>query len=542
MSEVLHIYTRVSSTVQEEKGSSLESQKEFGIKKSKELGFDHKVWNEGGQSSFHDDLENRPVLVELLSLISEGRVKHLFVYNTDRLSRNDHTWSMIRIKLIQNDVTLYTNEGKYLLSDPMNKLLLGIMSEISSYDNYLRAERSRLGKVNKIQKGNWMGGPPPYGYRIENKRLVENPDESKWVKFIYESYRDHKSTRWIKQELLKNGVSTRRNKPVWSLGSIEKLITNTHYSGFYNYTDKKSGKTYRVDCPSILPSTLIKEVQDVKDSKSRKRNMRKSNFVHFYLLREYLICGSCGSHMSARTYPDNEKSYYYCPRRERNFVNEGTEKVKECSNNRYIKIEKTDQLVWDTIVEILSKSHLFKEEIKTQVMSQSKPHSEQSKDIKKLKRKLKLKENEIEETTNTIVTLETDRILNRRDNEELEKILSNVENVRNGLRSEREEMIDQIHHLETQGRWINWVGHFGDRISKMSDFTLEEKKHFLDGVIERITVNTIDVRNHELKIEFKYPYVDDKFQWRDQTDKSLGYEIENGKRDITVLFETIKKK
>lgn len=258
MSEVLHIYTRVSSTAQEEKGSSLDSQKEFGIKKSEELEFDHKVWNEGGQSSFYDDHENRPVLVELLSLISEGRVKHLFVYNTDRLSRNDHTWSMIRIKLIQNDVTLYTNEGKYLLSDPMNKLLLGIMSEISSYDNYLRAERSRLGKINKIKKGNWMGGPPPYGYRLENKKLVENPDESKWVKFIYESYRDHKSTRWIKQELLKNGVSTRRNKPVWSLGSIEKLITNTHYSGFYNYTDKKSNKTIRVDCPSILPSTLIK--------------------------------------------------------------------------------------------------------------------------------------------------------------------------------------------------------------------------------------------------------------------------------------------
>ena len=542
MSEVLHIYTRVSSTIQEEEGTSLETQKELGIKKSKELGFDHKLWNEGGQSSSHDDLENRPVLVELLSEINDGRVKHLFVFNTDRLSRNDHTWSMIRIKLVQNDVTLYTSQGKYLLSDPMNKLLLGIMSEISSYDNHIRTERSRLGKLNKIKKGNWMGGPPPYGYRLENKKLVENPDESKWVKFIYESYRDHQSTRWIKQELLKNGVSTRRNNPVWSLGSIEKLVTNTHYSGFYNYTDKKSGKTIRVDCPPILPPTLIKEVQEVRGSNSRKRNMRKSNFVHFYLLREFLICGSCGSHMSARTYPDHEKSYYYCPRRERNYVNESTEKVKECSNNRYIKIEKTDQLVWDTIVEILSKSHLFKEEIKSQVMSQSKPHSEQSKDIKKLKRKLKLKENEIEETTNTIVTLETDRILNRRDSEELEKILSNVENVRNGLRSEREEMIDQIHHLETQGRWINWVGHFGERIIQMNEFSDEEKKQFLDGVIEKITVNTIDVRNHELKIEFKYPYVDDKFKWRDRTDKSLGYDIENGKTDITVLFESIKKK
>jgi site-specific DNA recombinase len=542
MPEILHIYTRVSTIAQEEKGSSLESQKDLGIKKSKELGFDHKVWNEGGQSSSKDDLENRPVLVELLSEINEGRVKHLFVFNTDRLSRNDHTWSMIRIKLIQNDVTLYTSEGKYLLSDPMNKLLLGIMSEISSYDNQIRTERSRLGKLNKIKKGNWMGGPPPFGYRLENKRLVENPDESKWVKFIFESYRDHKSTRWIKQELLKNGVSTRRNKDVWSLGSIEKLITNTHYSGFYNYTDKKSETTIRVDCPSILPPTLIRDVRSIRDSNSRKRNMRKRNFIHFYLLREFLVCGSCGSKMSARTYPDNEKSYYYCPRRERNYVNEDTEKVKECRNNRYLKIERTDQLIWDTIVDVMSKSHLFKEEIKTKVMGESKTHSDQSIEIKKLKRKLKRIEIEIEETTDSIVHLETDKVLRRRDSGELESIIKKVEDVRNDLRSNQEEVVDQIHRLESQGKWIDWVGHFGERITQMNDFSEKEKKHFLDGVVEKIIVNTLDVRSHELKIEFKYPYVDDTFQWRDRTNKSLGYDIEDGKKDVAVWVETTKKK
>jgi len=542
MSEVLNIYTRVSTIVQEEKGSSLDSQKELGIKKSKELGFDHKVWNEGGQSSSKDDLENRPVLVELLSEINEGRVKHLFVFNTDRLSRNDHTWSMIRIKLIQNDVTLYTSEGKYLLSDPMNKLLLGIMSEISSYDNQIRTERSRLGKLNKIKKGNWMGGPPPFGYRLENKRLVENPDESKWVKFIFESYRDHKSTRWIKQELLKNGVSTRRNKDVWSLGSIEKLITNTHYSGFYNYTDKKSETTIRVDCPPILPPTLVRDVRSIRDSNSRKRNMRKSNFIHFYLLREFLVCGSCGSRMSARTYPDPEKSYYYCPRRERNYVNEDTEKVKECSNNRYIKIERTDQLVWDTIIDVMSKSNLFKQEIKTKVMGESKSHSDQSIEIKKLKRKLKRIEIEIEETTDSIVHLETDRVLQRRDSGELESIMKKVEDVRNDLRSNQEEVIDQIHRLESQGKWIDWVGHFGERVTKMNDFTQEEKKEFLNGVLEKITVNTLDIQNHELKIEFKYPYVDDTFSWKDVSNKSLGYDISDGRRDLLLRVESLKKK
>lgn len=46
MKEVLHIYTRVSSIVQEE-GTSLETQKELGIIKSKELGMKYQVWDEG---------------------------------------------------------------------------------------------------------------------------------------------------------------------------------------------------------------------------------------------------------------------------------------------------------------------------------------------------------------------------------------------------------------------------------------------------------------------------------------------------------------
>ena len=124
MSKILHIYTRVSTSVQEEEGTSLETQKELGILKSKELGLGHKIWNEGGQSSNKDDLLNRPVLTKLLELVESGEVKHLFVFNTDRLSRNEQTWSFIRLRLVKHDVTLYTSSGVFNLNNPIDKLLL----------------------------------------------------------------------------------------------------------------------------------------------------------------------------------------------------------------------------------------------------------------------------------------------------------------------------------------------------------------------------------------------------------------------------------
>ena len=54
--EILNIYTRVSTTTQSEKGMSLINQRERGIEVSKRLGMDFNIWNEGGKSSFNDDL------------------------------------------------------------------------------------------------------------------------------------------------------------------------------------------------------------------------------------------------------------------------------------------------------------------------------------------------------------------------------------------------------------------------------------------------------------------------------------------------------
>ena len=86
MKEILHIYTRVSSAVQEE-GTSLEIQKELGIRKSKELGMKYHIWNEGAASSHHKNLTNRLKISEFLFDIEKGNIKHLFVYNCGVISK-----------------------------------------------------------------------------------------------------------------------------------------------------------------------------------------------------------------------------------------------------------------------------------------------------------------------------------------------------------------------------------------------------------------------------------------------------------------------
>ena len=91
--QTLHIYTRVSTAVQADKGTSLDSQLALGKKKAKELKFEFEHWNEGGKSSHHEEIQGRPVLYELFQAIKAGQVKHLWVYDQSRLSRNDQVAS-----------------------------------------------------------------------------------------------------------------------------------------------------------------------------------------------------------------------------------------------------------------------------------------------------------------------------------------------------------------------------------------------------------------------------------------------------------------
>jgi len=357
MNTTLHIYTRVSSVVQQEEGTSLEAQKQFGIKKAFELGFDHRLWNEGGQSSFHDDLNNRPILVSLLTLIESGAVKHLFVYNTDRLSRNQQTWAVIRYKLLAHGVTLHTASGQMKLQNPVDDLMLGILSEISQYDNRIRAERSRLGRFHKVQLGYWKGGPPPFGYRLTNRQLEVDPFESEWICKIYDWYCLGITIKEIQSRLSRQGVMTRRGNVQWSLGSIQLILRNPVYAGYFDYTDKMLGETVRIQSPAIIDSHLFKIAQD-KRKATREHKHQVNPTKHFYLLRGVLKCGHCGSPMGGRTNKAGHQHVYYCVYKERRWKTRDDDHPKwkrgtGCTMVRSINIDKTNQLVWNMIKDVL---------------------------------------------------------------------------------------------------------------------------------------------------------------------------------------------
>ena len=174
---------------------------------------------------------------------------HLFVRDVNQISTNEDLWIYIKYQyLLKTRVVLHTPSGEFKFNDATTKKIMGILSCISNYDNDLRTIRLTEGKIKKISDGFWRGGQPPYGYKLENSKLVIDQNEAKWVVLIHEMYRDNNTASEIRRELLRNGVLTRRGNPVWSDGSLTALLNNTQYDGYWYFTPKKAEKQIRIAC------------------------------------------------------------------------------------------------------------------------------------------------------------------------------------------------------------------------------------------------------------------------------------------------------
>jgi DNA invertase Pin-like site-specific DNA recombinase len=489
--------------------TSLKTQQDVGIELSKKLGMKYEVHNEGGSSSFSDNLDSRPVLSNIIRRISSGEIRFLYSWNPDRISRNQTVWIQIRTYLIRYGVILYTSNGKYDSNDYLENLLLGIISEITSYDNHLRRQRFVDARISRVKDSKFHGGHPCWGLMIQKTNqgsiLVENPNESKWIRFIYESYLNGLSCRDIKQHLEKNHIKTRRGNSHWSLGSIQLILRNKSYLGVMTFYEKKSKKTYTYNIPQLISNELFERVQEkrsgILDVKGQYRRTTKS-----YLFREFLIC-TCGHRIGVRNSKEHYVQHYYCPKPERKF-NKSEFDNSNCSMKRCLNIPQTEEFLWNSISNILNQPVPIKEKLNEFLMSEGRLNKRQlsshvlkkNNELRKLqKTKSKLEEGIIDvERKNYLGEFQSENIyttLKKQLNKELLSISSKIESIQSHLST-----------IGNESKWFDIIDLFKNIISEGVQLTQSQKKDILRSIIDHIVVSFDGVnKTHHLNVNFRIP-------------------------------------
>ena len=559
MKQVLHIYCRVSSEIQSSEGTSLESQQQLGKLKAKALKFEPKIWLEGVASSNHEDINKREVLSSLMTAIEDGVVKHLYVTEQSRLARTDHVASMIRYKCNVNGVTLYIKDTVYDFSNPMDVLTVQIMGAFSQFENAVRKERSRLGKLQKVREGFWHGGEPPYGFKLktypQGNKLVKEPNEAKWVKEIFNWYSKQQSTKYIQQMLRQNYVQARRGGS-FSLGSIQRLLKNTHHIGKYVFTDSVSEESIEVSCPRIVDDAIWHDCQKKRESILLRKG-QTNRTVHFSLLKEMMWCGHCGSPFGAKIQPTQNKEHYYCPKKERVWkesevsfsgsgekltqankpkTDERWKRGRHCEMTKALNINVTNDMVWEVVTDIATKSNVLKEQVKTQMLSSKKQSDKDFKEeIRNLQKTKQRYSQELSDLETATAKIQTDRVMKRISAKQTDDILNNINSEIKTITKQLEDVTSKLRESDSKQRWVDWVGQFHKSYSKVDKFNEEERKQYLTGLVDRIDVRLDSKSNeHLLDINFQYPIVDDKYVVKpdpNKQHKGRQYKIVDGKHN-----------
>ena len=536
--ETLHIYKRVSSSRQEKKGYSLEDQQLMGEKFSKENNLTTKVWNEGGRSSNHnwDELEKkRPVLYQLIDEIDKENVKYLFVINEDRLFRTSDVRTRLTLKLIRNDIQIYTEKGKYSFENSTDRVMFQIWSIFSEEENIKRRKLSVQGKISGMKRGHWKGGDINFGYKLVDKKLQINKEESVHVKEMFEMYEKGKSTKDIQNYLLKNNIKTRRNNSIFPLQSITNILKNTIYIG---YKDMRiTDFHYRFECPSIIREDLFHKVQlRMKDILERKNQINRTK--NQYLLREYLYCKCCKNPISGRITKQGH-SYYFCSNRNRLWKGYKNGKEK-CRMNRSLNIQHTDFMVWETICDLLENSVRLREEFKSKsLQSKFKSDKEVSNEVRRVRGRIRRISREINDMNENLLLIEKQKWTNKMEEKTYNEVKNSIMNEIQNLESEREDRELTITDTLTQKNWLNWIKRYSKKIEKVRDtFDIQVKKDVLGELLQRINVDwDTEMKEHLLDIRLKLPLFNDRLEYRDKSNKSEGYELLEGSKRKLVRYK-----
>ena len=283
------IYERVSSEEQAKHGYSLDAQHEALTDFCKQ--HDHVILGEYRDEgiSGRKPYTKRPAMLQLLQDVETIKPDMILFTKLDRWFRNIKEYYKVQDILDRNKVDWKAINEEYDTSTASGRLYVNIKLSIAQDEADRTSERIKDVQGQLVAQGKVLGGRPPFGYKIENKRLVfdENIGILKDAIDYYMLHQSAKATcRYINE---KYGLA----------------ITHIRLNGMLKATTLKG--VYR-DNPNFCEPLLTTEEWD-KLQALLGRNIKYTNH-RTYLFSGLIKCPVCGKNMSGCCFGWGK--YYRC--------------------------------------------------------------------------------------------------------------------------------------------------------------------------------------------------------------------------------------
>lgn len=312
--------------------------------------------------------------------------------------------SMLRKQLGIEVISVSENLG----DDKMAVLIEAMIEAMDEYYSINLAEEVRRGMAEKAKRGEPLSHPP-FGYKMKNKSLVPEAEESAVIRQVFEWYTNGAGMLSIAKNLNAAGVRTKMGNLIENR-TVEYWLTNPVYIGKIRWT-QSDGENGVILSDGAHEPLIDKNLWDcaqrrMAEQKEKYRKWYKRHDSVSHWLAGLMRCGVCGGALV------NCGGYFYCSNK-----NRGT-----CPGNGGIKAALAEEFIIDCL------RSLLRFEIKTNITALS--NTDSSADI--YERQLRRAQNRLrrvkESYENGIDTIEEYRDNKRRIQSEIDAILAQTEN------------------------------------------------------------------------------------------------------------------
>ena len=183
---------------------------------------------------------NRPEFQKMMERQKVQPFDIIVVYRLDRISRSVGDFAQLTIALSEKHTALICIKEQFDTSSPMGRAMMNMAAVFAQLERETIAERVRDNMYLLAQKGRWMGGTAPLGYKSlahvihvgakikKYYTLITDDGQIELAKLIFEKYDELRSLNALDKFLRDNGIQTQRGKD-WDKTNVKRVLSNPIY-------------------------------------------------------------------------------------------------------------------------------------------------------------------------------------------------------------------------------------------------------------------------------------------------------------------------
>ena len=314
------LYIRVSTEEQAKKGYSLPAQKEDLESYAKKNGYAIVGYYIDEGKSARKKYTNRKEFMRMIEDVKADKIDVILFIKLDRWFRSVADYYKIQEILDAHGVAWKTTQEHYDTETTNGRLYINISLSVAQDECDRDSDRIKFVFESKVARGEPITGSMPFGLKIENKRIVRDPETAHIVEELFRHYQEHGTVGGAMRHVREtHGILLYDH-------AVRRMLRNPMYKGMY-----RDNPDY---CEAIIPPEEFDAIQQLLES----RSIRSNPTGRIYIFSGLLVCGACGQRLSGHyTSPRGGRQEYYLYRCRNALI------YHRCSNHKCMNEEKLEQ-------------------------------------------------------------------------------------------------------------------------------------------------------------------------------------------------------